>query len=104
MKQIALAAAIVLVPSLVFAQGSLYKEQVVLDRLDKASNTYSGRIILSYKTCNMVHDLLLDYNKVATILLFDKAKNAEDAKAQKKADVEKLIAEAAKHTRLCPIE
>ena len=104
MKQIALTAAIVLVPGLVFAQGKLYKEQVVLEVLDKANNTYSGRIILSYKTCSIVSDQVFDYDEVATILFFDKARTAEEAKAQKKADVERLIAEAAKHARLCPIE
>ncbi len=105
MKRVALTLAILLIPSAVLAQSKTYKEQVYLDTFDKASNTYSGRIIVTYKLCNDArYGALIAFNKASVILVFDRAQNSDDAKVQKQADVDKIIDKAAKEADLCPVD
>jgi hypothetical protein len=104
MKRVVLTLAIGLAPCLVFGQDNSYKEQVFLDTFDKASHTYSGRIIVAFKTCVAVPDQIFTYNELATVILFRNAKDAEEAKAQTKAEVDRIISNAAKVSKLCKIE
>ncbi len=103
MKRVVLTASLLLAPILVLAQNNNYKERVFLDRLDQSSNTYSGRIIVSFVLC---HDAsygdIGKFDKVTTIITFEEARSAEDAKAQKQADIDKFIANFAKDPGLCP--
>lgn len=103
MKRVVLTATILLAPIMTFAQNKDYNEQVFLDQLDQSDNTYSGRIIISLVLCSdATYSDIGGFNKVATIITFDKAKNSEDAKTKKQADVDKFISSFAKDPGLCP--
>jgi hypothetical protein len=105
MKRVVLTAAILLAPILALAQSENYKEQVFLDKFDKSSNTYSGRILVTYTLCaDARHDAIATFDKVTTIIMFDNASSSEDAKAQKQANVDKVIADVAKDADLCPAQ
>ncbi len=105
MKRIVLTAAILLAPILAVAQSRNYKEQVLLDKFDKSSNTYSGRILVTFTLCgNDRYGAITSFDKVTTIITFDNAKTVEEAKAQKQADVDKFIAGYAKEPGLCPAQ
>ena len=97
--------AVALAPNLGLAETKLYSEQVLLDSRDASSGTYSGRIIVAYKLCDEARfGAIAMFDKVTAILLFDRAKDAEDAKRQKQADIDRIIADAAREAKLCPIE
>jgi hypothetical protein len=99
------AIAIAFAPGFVLAQSKMYAEQVFLDSLDETSNTYSGRIIVAYKLCNEARfGAITMFDKVTAIIPFDRAKDAQDAKRQKQADVDRIIADVAKDAKLCPLE
>jgi hypothetical protein len=105
MKRLVLTAAILLAPILALAQSENYKEQIFLDRFDKSSRTYSGRILVTYTLCGDArHDAIATFDKVTTIIVFDRARSSEDAKAQKQANVDKIIADVAKDAELCPAQ
>ena len=102
MKSTCLGRRIFLAPIMALAQSKNYEERIFLDPLDQSSNTYSGRIILSFALCNTVsYSDVGDFNKVTTIITFDKVKSAEDARAQKQADVDKFISNFSKDPGLC---
>jgi hypothetical protein len=103
MKRVILIAAFTLAPIMAFAQSKAYEEQVFLDRLDKSSNTYSGRIIIKVTLCGKAsYSDVGDFDKATTIITFDKAESSEDAKAQKQADIDRFISGFAKDPGLCP--
>jgi hypothetical protein len=105
MKRVVLNAAILLAPILAVAQSKNYNEQVFLDNFDKSSNTYSGRITIKLALCgNARYGDIATFNNVTTVIMFDKAKSLEDAKAQKQAEVDKFIAGFAKDPGLCPTQ
>jgi hypothetical protein len=106
MKRIVLTAAVLLAPILAFAQSKNYKEQILLDKFDKSSNTYSGRILVTYELCggDARYGAIASFDKVTAIITFDNAKSSEDAKAQKQTDVDKILAEVAGDAELCPAQ
>ena len=74
-----------------------------MDRFDESSHTYSGRIIVKYTLCDSDrYGPIATFDKVTAIVVFDKAKSPEDAKAQKQADVDKIITNLAGGAPLCP--
>jgi len=103
LKRGVLTAAILLSPIFALAQSKNYDEQVFLDRFDESSHTYSGRIIVKYTLCDSDrYGPIATFDKVTAIVVFDKAKSSEDAKAQKQADVDKIITNLAGGAPLCP--
>jgi hypothetical protein len=102
MNRLVLAAEIFLAPIITLAQSNNYVARIFLDPLDQSSHTYSGRIILSFALCNTVgYSDVGDFNKVTTIITFEGVKSAEDARAQKQADIDKFISNFSKDPGLC---
>jgi hypothetical protein len=102
MKRVVLATTIFIAPIMVLAQSKNYEEKILLDHLDQSSNTYSGRIMLSFTFCdNVIYSDVGNFNKIATIITFNKVKNAEEARAQKQADVDHFISNFSKDPGLC---
>jgi hypothetical protein len=105
MNRLALTATILLAPSVAFTQSRYYDEKVYLNKFDQLSNTYSGRIIVTYQLCgDAQYGATFQFDRVTTSLLFDKATNSADARAKKQADVNRIIADVAHDAELCPVK